>query len=150
MVGDTFLVSTLSHTLHDDFGIRLLTDDEGVAGHARAGEVWYVVEDRERARQVDDVVVSEGELVSSDTFRDVGADRSHLALVAVASDSRALLAAQHLRTTFGVETVLVAISDPRSKSAFTDVTVETLTIPSLVAGAVESVVTEQFQTIQTT
>lgn len=144
IVGDTYVGSTIARRIGRDADVRLVTDHDGVAAHARNADVSLVVSAESAHPSVtEDVSVLEGELLSEESLREAGIGASPLAILAMADDSRALLAAQLLRTQFDGDEIVAVLTDPRAERAFEDVTVETVCLPHIAASTVESIVSDR-------
>lgn len=73
----------------------------------------------ERARRAG-VTAHETEVTSTQNLRERDVGSADAAVVATGSDAANLLAAQHLRVTFGVDRVIVRVNDPENVDGFAD------------------------------
>jgi len=150
IVGDSYVASTLSNRLKGVVEVRLLTDDAGVASHARIEDVRLVVDaDRQdTAREDADYLVVTGELLSSETLSHVAGDEYSVTVVAMNADSRTFLAAQLLRVLFDQEEVVTLIKDPRRAETIEDIVTETICSSGLAASAIGSFVEDRIATLE--
>jgi Trk K+ transport system NAD-binding subunit len=148
VVGDSFSASALANRLYEAVAVRLVTDEKSVALHARETDVRLVLAPDREHPSVDGVAVVAGELLSAEALGAAGAAGRTVAVVAMQSDSRTLLAAQLLMTEFDLQDVVTLVADPRCEQAVEAVADSTICGSTLAAEAVESVVADHVEPLE--
>lgn len=107
-----------------------------------AGPVVFLADCPETVERVRDSGV-DGHLVDPTNRRDLETvlrDPATTAVVSTNSDSVNLLIAQHLRTTFDVDRIVVRVNDPRNREAFADREFETVSVSDALADSLREAV----------
>lgn len=98
------------------------------------GRNWHAVE----RTASDGISAHHAEEIDAKTLDEAGATDASLAIVATADDGVNLLAAQLLRTQFGVENVVIRVDDREKLESFDALDVETVCVPDLLVDEVSA------------
>jgi Trk K+ transport system NAD-binding subunit len=114
-----------------------------------SAEVTYVADpppaDTHATGAIDTVVA--GDATEKAILAEAGAGEVDVAVIALDTDASALLATQHLRQAFDVETVIAQVNDPELTDLLESHTDAVVTVPTLLAEAFLSTV-EQLATTE--
>jgi len=144
VVGDTHAVAAVACSLSETATVHVATDDPGVAAAVGGASVWLA---DSRGSDADPsgraTIVDAPSVADTATLRAAGAGSAAMAVVVTDTDRRALLAAQLIRTEFGLTEVVTLVNDPRREDALATVSTATVCGTSSVADRVVEAVEER-------